>query len=691
MEVLDGKTDGDKFNCKFRHEDKSVDSVTGTIHQNDIQMTIIDSHGESHQITAYRVARSEKNQNENATAAPGVRFVLDRFASYPAVAIGELPQCEQVHEFLRSLIQDSAFSATVNEIVVEFGNPLLQNVLDRYVVTGEDVPHTELRHVWDDTADSVSLVWDSPLYENFFAAVRGVNAALPSDKKIKVILAGVPIDWKKIRTKEDLAGFTGEKRAQAVADGVNVALNRGHRVLILGSSEELIRATDGVGGTPITILEKAHPGRVYVVAAQGRFGPGEAYRGVEAKQDSWTKGSIAEIKGTWLGSVPLNGSKSRRLEDAVDAVLYLGPSDLLTALRPRASIFRDDEYFAELNRRWEIVHGSPIRPTTQLFDLRAPYIPVGPRVSPQQASERNPEGVDGVEFILRTLDRYPVVGIGDAHMMLEEHAFLRRLIRDPRLPEKIRDIVVEFGNPLYQPSIDRYVLEGENVPRDERRGAWERAPMGCPVSCSPVYEQFYDVVREVNLKLPRDKRMRIILGDAPIDLFKEAAAEPAFLRKWQTEKETARDPREIALASSVNAVLAKGHRAIMICGNGHLVKGHRPGNARELIEKENPGKFFLIDPGGASRSAVPESVVSQGPDLASLALGPRESSTRLALSPLLYREADIWEALTSLMKLLHNKPPLSPGDPADEYRGRYFEKPWPSGLEAAPSEPVSTP
>jgi hypothetical protein len=33
----------------------------------------------------------------------------------------------------------------------------------------------------------------------------------------------------------------------------------------------------------------------------------------------------------------------------------------------------------------------------------------------------------------------------------------------------------------------------------------------------PLYEAFFDLVRDVNLRLPKEKRMRIILGDAPLD------------------------------------------------------------------------------------------------------------------------------------------------------------------------------
>ena len=42
------------------------------------------------------------------------------------------------------------------------------------------------------------------------------------------------------------------------------------------------------------------------------------------------------------------------------------------------------------------------------------------------------------------------------------------LIRNPVFPEKVNDVVVECGNSLYQPILDRYIA-GEDVPLAEAR------------------------------------------------------------------------------------------------------------------------------------------------------------------------------------------------------------------------------
>jgi hypothetical protein len=54
-----------------------------------------------------------------------------------------------IHAFLLSLIRDPQFPTVVNDIVVECGNALHQDVADRFV-RGEDVPYETLRKIWLD-------------------------------------------------------------------------------------------------------------------------------------------------------------------------------------------------------------------------------------------------------------------------------------------------------------------------------------------------------------------------------------------------------------------------------------------------------------------------------------------------------------------------------------------------------------
>jgi len=153
----------------------------------------------------------------------------------------------------------------------------------------------------------------------------------------------------------------------------------------------------------------------------------------------------------------------------------------------------------------------------------------------------------------------------------------------------------------------------------------------------------------------------------------------AAVRLFGTIHEAPGNPRERALAASVNAVLAQGRRGFLICGNGHLMKDLRPGNAREYIEKEHPGKFFLaLTPIVTGSSEIPlQSVVTrgEGDEKAWLNLGTADAITDVYPSPLVFRDKSYWKAIN----LLRDQP-IDLADPAYEYRGRYFEKPWPAIL-----------
>jgi hypothetical protein len=75
--------------------------------------------------------------------------------------------------------------------------------------------------------------------------------------------------------------------------------------------------------------------------------------------------------------------------------------------------------------------------------------------------------------------------LGDTHGNKQEYEWLRSLVADPEFVNQVDDIVMEFGNSLYQQKVDRYI-SGENVPVEEVQGAWLNtvASVGPP---SPVY------------------------------------------------------------------------------------------------------------------------------------------------------------------------------------------------------------
>ncbi len=93
---------------------------------------------------------------------------------------------------------------------------------------------------------------------------------------------------------------------------------------------------------------------------------------------------------------------------------------------------------------------------------------------------------DPVATIIEAFDTHPIVALGEGnHGNLQGHTFRLQLIRDPRFAARVNDMVVEFGNPRFQGTIDRYVA-GEDVPRAELRKVWEDTAQANPVGSADL-------------------------------------------------------------------------------------------------------------------------------------------------------------------------------------------------------------
>ena len=130
--------------------------------------------------------------------------VLAAFETADVVALHDRHRQKGDSDLRIALVRDPMFPKKVGNIVVEFGNSRYQAVLDRYI-SGEDVKISEVEAIWRNTTQM--RVWDSPLYAEFFAAVREVNLKLPRTARIKVFAADPPIDWSTIRDRDSYLKF----------------------------------------------------------------------------------------------------------------------------------------------------------------------------------------------------------------------------------------------------------------------------------------------------------------------------------------------------------------------------------------------------------------------------------------------------------------------------------------------------
>jgi hypothetical protein len=88
-----------------------------------------------------------------------------------------------------------------------------------------------------------------------------------------------------------------------------------------------------------------------------------------------------------------------------------------------------------------------------------------------------PVPVDAHEGLLALFDAAPVVALGEAHWLDQQHRLIRELLLDERFAETVDAVVVAFGNARHQPLIDRY-LAGDDFPPSQLRRVWSECVGG---------------------------------------------------------------------------------------------------------------------------------------------------------------------------------------------------------------------
>src|SRR5215475_4727989 len=142
-----------------------------------------------------------------AVARPAVPIdpisgILDAFRTHAVVALGEGDHGnEQIRVFFRALINDPRFPSTVNDILVEGGNAAYQGVVDRYV-NGENVSEAEVRAAWENSTQT-QIVLLAEHWAEGPAAIRALNARLPKERRVRLLLGDPPIDWNLTHTHDD--------------------------------------------------------------------------------------------------------------------------------------------------------------------------------------------------------------------------------------------------------------------------------------------------------------------------------------------------------------------------------------------------------------------------------------------------------------------------------------------------------
>ena len=132
-----------------------------------------------------------------------------------------------------------------------------------------------------------------------------------------------------------------------------------------------------------------------------------------------------------------------------------------------------------------------------------------------QIRPEDPKPINAIQGIVAAFRQHPVVIIGEAYWLRQPGEFYIGLIRDREFQEAVQDIVVEFASRNNQPLLDKYI-GGENVPIEEVRHIWRDTTKVASWE-SPIYAEWLVAIREVNEKLPKAHKLRVLAGDTAVD------------------------------------------------------------------------------------------------------------------------------------------------------------------------------
>jgi hypothetical protein len=312
---------------------------------------------------------------KEATPLEPVTAVLDAFRTHWPVELDEGDHNNlQSYAFRMALNHHSQFAGLVNDIVVEAGNSLYQDVMDKFV-EGEEVPYDTLRRVWQDTTQPHDI-WDKPIYEEFYRAVRALNSGLPREHRLRVLLGDPPVDWAAVHTSSDFPGRSDTFPTELIRREV---LAKERRALIIYGGMHLQRhdyARNYEAGRGIVeVLEHDAPGSVFSIWTNTLTDLQTAQPSVS----SWPNPSLTILRGTLLGAqdfavfypfaiyfkdktgafVPQKATRPLRMEEQFDAVLYVGPKSSITYSSLSQELCRDQAYVKMRAGRMELLSGLP--------------------------------------------------------------------------------------------------------------------------------------------------------------------------------------------------------------------------------------------------------------------------------------------------------------------------------------------
>ncbi len=217
-----------------------------------------------------------------------------------------------------------------------------------------------LRDVWQNTTQTTT-VWERPIYEEFFRAVRAVNAALPAERRLRVLLGDPPIDWGTVQTFEDVNKWMADgNRDRYPAELIRrEVLAKQRRALVIYGEAHLVPAEPEHRAVP---RELRHYDKVFTIASPFSMATAIDPTTLQADAGSWRVPGLVILRGTVLGAAsvtsyfpapammregkpaPAGERRAPAMEEQFDALLYLGNPSTITMSRLPAARCADAAY-----------------------------------------------------------------------------------------------------------------------------------------------------------------------------------------------------------------------------------------------------------------------------------------------------------------------------------------------------------
>jgi hypothetical protein len=281
-----------------------------------------------------------------------INEILTLFEDYDVVHIGERHWNMTDYNFRTALVEHPRFVEEVDDIVIESGNYLYQDLLDDYILKLKDIPDDTLCKVWRDFVLPRGT-WDATIYKDFVITVRRVNESLPREKRIRLIAAEPPIDWSKVTPPEEIAPFYAARSTHTPKVIESEILRQDRKALVIYGGAHFFRTSNVVScaGRLRADLENRMGGKVFVILPLS--GENVYSRNFHNKADVDKLPYFVRVKESKLASFQGDlffGEANGTLEDFTDGVLYFGlKPDAVAEYDPVAA--NDLAYQKELKRR----------------------------------------------------------------------------------------------------------------------------------------------------------------------------------------------------------------------------------------------------------------------------------------------------------------------------------------------------